>query len=144
MPNIKIQREAVHKDFATTPGPCPKCGGVLEQTNLPYMVATRTGGHLDDSFLISGDFGWYCQSCPVVVLNQSELHQMMNFSKPGWTVGSEFLVLGVMDLDAIPENKRHLPIDSPEMPNVLVKFRNLDDKKPASRKRHKKTRSKTS
>ncbi|MBT7991506.1 MAG: hypothetical protein HN769_16735 [Anaerolineae bacterium] len=144
MPNIKIQREAVHKDFATTPGSCPTCGGFLEQTRLPYMVATRTGGRIEDSFLISGDFGWFCQSCPVVVLNQSELRKMMGFSKSGWKTGSEFTVLGIMNLDAIPENKRHLPIGSPEMPNVLVKFRNLDDKKPASRKRHKKTRGKTS
>ena len=142
MPNIKIQREAVYKDFATTPGLCPKCGGVLEQTALPYMVATRTGSRLDDSFLISGDFGWFCESCPVVVLNQSELRKMMGFSKSGWAVGSEFTVLGVMNLDAIPEKQRHLPIGSPEMPNVLVKFRNLEGEKPVSRKRHKKNRSK--
>ena len=144
MPNIKIQREAIYKDFAATPGPCPKCGGVLEQASLPYMVATRTGKRLDDSFIISSDFGWFCKACPVVVLNQSGLHKMMNFSKPGWKIGSEFTVLGIMDLDAIPENKRHLPISSPEIPNVLVKFRNLEGEKPASRKRHKKTRNKTS
>jgi len=144
MPNIKIQREAVYKDFTRTPGTCPKCGGVLEQTSLPYMVATRTGTRLEDSFLISGDFGWFCQSCPVVVLNQSELRKMMGFSKPGWEIGSEFTVLGIMNLDAIPEKKRHLPIDSPGMPNVLVKFRNLEGEKPVSRKRHKKAKSKTS
>ena len=144
MPNIKIQREAIYKDFSATPGPCPKCGSTLEQTSLPYMVATHTGRRLGDSFIISGDFGWFCQACPVVVLKQSEVHEMMSFSNPGWEIGSEFTVLGIMDLDAIPENKRNLPIGSPEMPNLLVKFRNLEGEKPASRKRHKKTRGKTS
>jgi hypothetical protein len=139
MPNIKIQREAVYKDFAATPGPCPKCSGALEQANLPYMVVTRTGNRMGDSFLISGNFGWYCQSCPVVVLNQAQLSQMMGFSKPGWKVGQEFSVMGVINLDAIPENKRHLPLSSPEMPNVLVKFSNLDGEKPISKKRHRKT-----
>jgi len=133
----KIERQAIYKTFTGNPGPCPRCGGVLEQANLPYMVVTRTGKRLDDSFLISGDFGWYCQSCPAVVLNQAQLYKMMSFSKPGWKVGQEFSVMGVMNLDAIPENKRHLPLGSPGMPNVLVKFRNLEGKKPASRKRHK-------
>ena len=138
MPNIKIQREAVYKDFADEPGPCPKCGNVLEQANLPYMVVTRTGNRLEDSFLISGDFGWYCQSCPVLVLNRAKLSKMMGFGKPGWKVGQEFSVMGVMNLDAIPENKRDIPLGSPGMPNVLVKFRNLEGEKPASRQRHRK------
>lgn len=138
MPNVKIQREAVYKDFPTDPGPCPKCGGMLEQASVPYMVATRTGSRIEDSFLVSGGFGWSCQSCPVLVLNQPELRKMMGYSKPDWKVGQEFSVLGIMNLDAVPENKRHLPIGSPEMPNILVKFRNLEGEKPASRKRHRK------
>jgi hypothetical protein len=137
MPNIKIQREAIYKNFGGHPGPCPKCGGALEQADLPYMVDTRTGKRLEDFFLISGDFGWYCQSCPVVMLNQAELSKMMDFDKPGWKVGEEFSVLGVMDLDAIPENKRDLPLGSPGTPNVLVKFRNLEGKKHAARHRKK-------
>jgi len=138
MPNIKIHREAVYKDFVDEPGPCPKCSSVLEQANLPYMVVTRTGNRLEDSFLISGDFGWYCQSCPVLVLNRAKLSKTMGFGKPGWKVGQEFSVMGVMNLDAIPENKRDIPLGSPGMPNVLVKFRNLEGEKPASRQRHRK------
>ena len=138
MPNIKIQRDAVYKDFSDDAGPCPKCGSMLEQANLPYMVVTRTGNRLEDSFLISGDFGWYCQSCPVLVLNRAKLSKTMGFGKPGWKVGQEFSVMGVMNLDAIPENKRDIPLGSPGMPNVLVKFRNLEGEKPASRQRHRK------
>ena len=137
MPDIKIQREAIYKKFAGHPGPCPKCGGALEQADLPYMIATRTGDRLGDSFLTNGDFGWYCQFCPVVVLNQAQLSKTMAFSMPGWKIGREFSVLGVMDLDAIPENKRDLPLFSPGMPNVLVKFRNPGGKKPAARHRKK-------
>lgn len=136
MPNIKIQREVIYQDFARHPGPCPQCSGTLEQANLPYMVATRTDNRLDDSFLVSGDFGWYCQACPVVVLNRPQLTKMMAFSKPGGKVIQEFSVLGVFNLDAIPENKRDLPLDSPGMPNVLVKFSNLEGEKHTTRHRH--------
>jgi hypothetical protein len=138
MPNLKIQREAIYKEFPKEPGPCPKCNGVLEQASVPYMVVTRTGSRIEDSFIVSGSFGWFCQSCLVVVINQSELRKMMGFSKPDWKVGQEFSVMGIMNLDAIPENKKHLPIGSPGMPNVLVKFCNLEGDKPTSRHRHKK------
>jgi hypothetical protein len=138
MPKLEIQREAIYKEFTKEPGPCPKCNGALEQASVPYLVATRTGRRIEDSFIVSGDFGWFCQSCPVLVFNQSELRKMMGFSKPGWKVGQEFSVMGVMNLDAIPENKRHLPISSPGMPNTLVKFRNLEGEKPAARQRHRK------
>jgi hypothetical protein len=137
MPNLKIQREAIYKELTDGPGPCPKCGGTLEQAHVPFMVLTRTSSQLDDSFLISLD-GWFCTSCPVVVFNQAKLRQMMMVSKPDWKVGQEFLVAGVMNLDAIPENKRDIPIGSPGMPNVLVKFRNLEGEKPATRHRHQK------
>lgn len=51
MPNIKIQREAIYKDSADYPVPYLKCGGILEQANLPYMIATRTGSRMENSFL---------------------------------------------------------------------------------------------
>jgi hypothetical protein len=47
---------------------------------------------------------------------------MLSFQKSGWKVGSEFLVLGIVDLDAIPASKRHLPIGDPDNPLPLVRF----------------------
>jgi hypothetical protein len=138
MPNIKIHRAVIYKDFSGDPGPCPKCGGALEKSNQAYMVITRTGNRLEDSFLISGDFGWYCQSCPAVMLNQPELSKMMGRSKPSWKVGGEFSVVGVLNLDTIPENKRHLPLGAPGVPTPLVKFSNLENDGPTTRHRHRK------
>jgi hypothetical protein len=138
MPDIKTLREAIYKTLEGHPGPCPKCGGTLENTYQSYMVLTRTGDRMEDSFMIGGDFGWFCQSCPIVVLNKTELDKMMRFSKPGWKVGQEFTVAGILDLEAVPANKRHLPIGAPGNPVPLVKFRASNSEAPTSRQRHRK------
>lgn len=138
MPDIKIHRAVMYKIFTDDPGPCPKFGGGLEKSNQIYMVITRTGNHLEDSFVISGDFGWYCQSCPVVVLNQPELSKMMAFNKPGWKVGHEFTVVGVLNPDAIPANMRNMPLEAPGVPSPLVKFSNLEGEEPIPRHRRRK------
>jgi hypothetical protein len=41
---------------------------------------------------------------------------------PHWDVGNEFCVEGIVDLDAIPEHKRHLPIGGAENPIPLIEF----------------------
>ncbi len=51
-----------------------------------------------------------------------------SLSKQNWPV--------ILNLDAILENKRDLPLNSPGMPNVLIKFRNLEGETPATRHRH--------
>jgi len=46
---------------------------------------------------------------------------MLGFGKSGWNIGSEYIVLGIVDLDAIPASKRHLPPD-PNNPLPLIEF----------------------
>ena len=121
----KVPREALYQSFAGQPGPCPKCGSELHMMAQTYMVATREGDRLADSFIIGGDFGWFCKSCPVVVINMVKVGEMLSFRKRGWDIGAEFLVLGIVNLDAVPASKRHLPIGAPGNPVPLVKFRNL-------------------
>lgn len=118
----KIERKAIYESFKEKPGPCPKCGGVLEQSYHSYMVASRTGGRQADSFIVGGNFGWFCASCPTVVINKDELDKMLNSSMPGWKIGKEFAVLGMLNLDAVPSNKSHLHFGAPGNPVPLVKF----------------------
>jgi hypothetical protein len=117
-----IERKAIYKSFKGKPGPCPKCGGVLKQSHQSYMLATQTGGRKADSFMVGGDFGWSCAFCPTVVLNKDELGKMLSYSMPGWKIGKEIAMLGILDLDAVPANKSHLLLGSPGNPVPLVKF----------------------
>ena len=68
------------------------------------------------------DFGWYCDACPVVVINSRQVSEMLGHSMPHWDVGNEFCVEGIVDLDAIPEHKRHLPIGGDDNPVPLIEF----------------------
>lgn len=143
--NLKTPREAIYQSFKGHPDACPKCHGELLRSTQTYMVATRYGKELGDTFVIGGDFGWFCTQCPVVVIDADRVGEMMSVGKPGWRVGPEFLVLGIVDLDAIPQNKRHLPLGAPGAPIPLIEFSNLGLSKKSQtgslnktgRKRHK-------
>lgn len=118
----KVPREALYQSFTGQPSPCPKCGSELHRMMQTYMVATSQGNRLVDSFIIGSDFGWFCQSCPVVVINTVKVREMLSFEKRGWDIGSEIQVLGIVDLGAVSAGKRHLPIGAPGNPIPLVKF----------------------
>jgi hypothetical protein len=77
---------------------------------------------MTDAFLISGDFGWYCEDCLTVVINPAEVDEMLSFSRPDWDTGEAFAVLGLVDLDAVPEEKSHLPLGDDDNPVPLVAF----------------------
>ncbi len=125
MIDLKIPRQVVYKSFKSSPGACPHCGGELANEHQTYAVATRRGKRVTDSFIIRGDFGWFCKSCPTIVINRDEIGEMLGFQKSGWNVGSEYIVLGVVDLDAIPASKRHLPIGDPNNPLPLIEFSDI-------------------
>ncbi len=130
MKNQKISRQVEYRSFNDDPGECPGCGGsdlVNEYQN--YAVATRRGKKIADSFVMGGDFGWFCASCPTIVINKGEVEKMLGYGKSGWNIGSEFSVLGIVDLDAIPENKRHLPIGDPNNPLPLIEFMEFSKEK---------------
>ncbi|MFH1907310.1 MAG: hypothetical protein ABIL11_08015 [Chloroflexota bacterium] len=138
MTKYKTPREAIYKTFIGNPGPCPQCGGALKKSRQSYMVLTRSGNRMEDSFVIGSDFGWFCQSCPVVVLDKKELEKMMGFNKPGWKIGAQFAVAGIIDLDAVPADKQDLPLGAPGNPLPLIKFRAPGSGDSASRQKRQK------
>ena len=102
---------------------------------------------MTDTFLISGDFGWYCEECPTLVINPAGVGEMLSFSKPDWDTGDAFAVLGLVDLSAIPEEKSHLPLGDDDNPIPLVEFTRVSGRPgahPAGRRRSKRPASKRS
>ncbi len=49
-------------------------------------------------------------------------------SLPHRDTGEEFVVMGIVDLDAVPEEKRDLPLGEEDNPIPLVEFTNVSDK----------------
>ncbi|MDY7078338.1 MAG: hypothetical protein SXV54_15585 [Chloroflexota bacterium] len=126
MIDITIPRECVYQQFEEQPGPCPRCSGPLRSHTATYLVDTRSGGKSTDSFFIGNDMGWFCARCPTVVINPEEVSEFLMHSLPHWNVGTEFAVLGIVDLDAIPEEKQNLPLGHDDNPVPLVAFTNID------------------
>jgi hypothetical protein len=122
MPDKTIPRQVVYKTFTGSPGACPRCGGQLVNEYCSYAAETRRGKRMADSFIIGGDFGWFCTACPTVVLDENLVGEMLGLRKRGWNVGPEYRVLGIVDLDAIPADKRRLPIGDHRNPLPLILF----------------------
>lgn len=120
--DITLPREAIYQSFKGKPGPCPRCGGRLQQRSQTYLVATRSGHRTTDPFMLGGDFGWFCADCPTVVINTDEVSMMLGHGAARWEVGTEFAVLGIVDLDAVPPNKRDLPLGGANNPIPLIEF----------------------
>jgi hypothetical protein len=52
----------------------------------------------------------------------------------GHDTDAEFTVLGLVDLEAVPEDKRSLPFGGDDNPIPLVKFTNMSEEKSKRRK----------
>lgn len=125
MIDISIPRECIYQEFEEQPGPCPRCGGALQQSRQTYLVATRRGRGTTDSFMIGSDVGWFCARCPTVVINPEKVSELLTYQLPHWDVGEQVAVVGIVDLDAVPEEKRHLPLGDDDNPIPLVEFTNI-------------------
>ncbi|GEM_PF-1238746 len=131
--DITIPRECYYESFEGQPGPCPQCGSQLRQSRQTYLVTTRRGRHAADSFIMGSDFGWFCDNCPAIVINSAEVNKMIGYGLPHWDVGKEYVVLGIVNLDAIPEDKQYLPLGDDDNPIPLVEFTYPSDRPSADR-----------
>jgi hypothetical protein len=125
--DITIPRECIYQGFEEQPGPCPRCGGPLQQSRQTYLVATRRGKEFTDNFIVGSDMGWFCARCPTVVINPEKVSELFMHPLPRWDIGTGFAVVGIINLDSIPEEKCHLPLGDEDNPIPLVKFTNVSD-----------------
>jgi len=73
--------------------------------------------------------GWFCAQCPTVIINLEEVRAFLTHGIIHGTVGEEFVVVGIVDLDAIPEDKEHLPLGHKDNPLPLVAFTDVTEEK---------------
>ena len=74
-----------------------------------------------DPFFMANDMGWYCADCPTVVIDPEQVSTMLQHPSANWDAGTAFAVVGLVDLDAIPPEQAHLPLDEID-PLPLVRF----------------------
>ena len=88
-----------------------------------YLVATRNRGVAADNFVLGSDFGWFCPGCPTVGVESPRMRALLWQGMPAWDVGADFALLGLVDFDAIPADRRHTELGTDENPVPLLRFR---------------------
>jgi len=123
---------------------CPECDSPLEAEHHGYVMMVRESGDLRP-FIVGNKDGHFCPACPTVVLDSEEFKR--HVSVVATTRRTEYLVLGLVDFEAIPEDKRDVPLGEDDNPVPLVEFTNLGESGSApsgkkGRRRKKKRRGK--
>lgn len=109
---------------------CPDCGAPLEAEHHAYVLVTRRGGDMD-FHLVGNAAGHFCEKCPLVVLDRERFEDFVALA-----VGPEdrvkYVVMGIVDFEAVPEDKKSLPFDDDTNPVPLVEFTNVGGRKRSS------------
>ena len=106
---------------------CPECGAGLENELHTYLMAVREGGDVQP-YAVGASFGFFCVSCPVVVLDHEAVGELAEWSSGRQVERGEvlFTVLGLVDVDAVPEEQADVALGGDDNPIPLVKFSNLE------------------
>jgi len=103
---------------------CPECGAKPEREYHSYVVGAGEGGE-ETRLLVGNNLGAFCPKCDVVVLDTEGFAGEVSLGIAPESGPSNIVVLGIVDIDAIPEEKRDLPLGAEDNPIPLVKFTNL-------------------
>lgn len=132
-PASRPRRRYWQADLAT-PDVCPECQQPLEQDYHTYLLAVKHQREME-SFMVGSDAGYFCPTCPVVVLDAEAFWKS---SQVGLGATPDAMsVAGLIDFDAIPEDKHDCVLGEDDNPIPLVEFLNLNQspRKGPSRKR---------
>ena len=110
---------------------CPECRSPLEQDHQTYLMFVKRVMEADP-YLTSNNGGWFCPNCPVVVLDHDEFIDAV-LAASG-TKARRFVVVGVVDWKAIPEEKKHLPLGDDDNPIPIVEFLDIIEQREESLK----------
>jgi hypothetical protein len=102
---------------------CPECGSTLANEHHTYVMAIREHGDMQP-FIVGNDGGYFCARCPTVVLEHDSFRELA-LASLGHEGLAQFVVLGLVDLEAVPKEKSALPLGTDDNPIPLVRFTNL-------------------
>ena len=99
---------------------CPECGRNLIKDNCTVILCAKSSTD-EAEFMTNHTGSMFCQKCPVVVFDIEQLAEAAILGIKG-DKNLRYIVGGIVDLDAIPKEKRHLEIGCDENPVPLVRF----------------------
>lgn len=115
---------------------CPECKSVLVDEKCTILLEVESD-YDDGEFMTNFSGSHFCSNCPVVVFDREKIEQAVIISMDGESSGLKYLISGIVDMDAIPEEKANAEIGTAENPVPLVRF--LPDLNAATLVSHRKT-----
>jgi hypothetical protein len=137
-----IPRRMFWSDSLVNKKRCPLCHSTLENEYHHYIMVIRSGKETT-AVGAANDYGAFCPECPVVVLDKNGFERLARESvekNPDWKMPGDlsFIVIGIVNLNAVPEDKRHLPLGGDDNPIPIVEFlREIDPASQSESRRHK-------
>lgn len=117
--DLSISRERYFKDELSDYEACPKCRTRLKKEYASYLVYVKGE---EDALMMGNDDGLFCPKCPVVVLDKDAIAEGIFVATRKRSI--YFYVAGIIDTDAVPKNKQHVPLGEDDNPIPLVEFSN--------------------
>jgi hypothetical protein len=138
--DASVPRKMFWSDKLVNRKKCPLCHLALENEYHTYAMAVLGGGETT-TFITGNEAGSFCPECPVVVLDRKGFDRVIGEiveESPDLRISGavSFVVIGIVDTDAVPEDKRHLPLGSEDNPIPLVQFLQEIDTANRSESRH--------
>src|SRR5262245_10479634 len=124
--DASVPRRMFWSDKLVNKKKCPLCHSRLENEYHHYIMAIQSGKEIT-TLATGNDSGAFCSECPVVVLDRKGFElvtERIVKESPDWEIsgGVSFVVIGIVNMDAVPEDKRHLPLGGDDNPIPLVEF----------------------
>jgi hypothetical protein len=118
--DLSIKRKMVWSKDVSNSKLCPQCSRELETQYQMYMLAIKERKEVVP-FLTGNDAGSFCLQCPTVVLDFDKFEQLASAATRD-KYNTTFAVIGVVNRDAIPEDKADVPLGDDDNPIPLVEF----------------------
>jgi len=99
---------------------CPECGSDLIEESCTILLCAKSDSD-EGEFMTNLSGSHFCNKCPVVVFDTDKVEQAATLGIRGDN-NLRYIIGGIIDLDSIPDNKKHLEIGCDENPVPLVRF----------------------
>jgi hypothetical protein len=117
--DLSIRRRRYYSDEIETEI-CPECNSELIEEGCTIILAVKSDTD-EGEFMTNLTGSHFCPNCPVVVFDNEKVEQAASLGIKG-DKNLKYLIAGIVDLNSIPKEKRHLEIGIDENPVPLVHF----------------------
>jgi len=99
---------------------CPECGSKLIEKDCSIILCVKSKTD-EAEFMTNLSGSHFCINCPVVVFDRDKVEQaaLIGINEDR---DVKYYIAGIVDLEAIPEEKREMEIGTDENPTPLIPF----------------------